>query len=221
MARTLGNYKTNVKRWLFNRPDCTPDLVKQFVNDVMYNLAIPFRFHAFESTQDINVVSGTASYALGSTLYAVESVRDVYNKMLLNPMTPELYDEVYDVDASLASPENYMLYGSNITLWPTPDFTSTGGIRLRGIKLPTPLADDADEPEFPEDWHYTIELVAAADMAALFGMNERHMFLKNMALGQIDGKLEAHTIERRNNPVQFVPEKTRPINSRLLLADYD
>jgi hypothetical protein len=186
-----------VKKWILKNPDITDAEIQAVINKVYLSIAIPFRFHEIETIAYLNVVSGTKTYALTTaTLYALHAAYDrEYGKELevVDPWDTDVRAD--DEGITEGAPEKISRYGGNVYLYPTPDYTLTQGVKLYGVALPIALASDGASPVYPEDWHFFIELQSAATCSFMLGNDERGQLLQNLALGQLAGRQESHTIE--------------------------
>lgn len=216
---TRGEIVSNMNQWCLNRPGITTEIRRRILNQIYLSLAMPFRFHELETTHDLSIVSGTSSYEIDSDdMYAIHYARDLENGKRLEWMDWDEYTRLDDHTLT-GYPESVTRYGNNVYIYPTPDFTLNPGIRLYGLKLPDPMDDDNDVPVYPKDWHFILELSASAMCCFLFAMNERGMMLQNLALGQLSGRQEAHTLEAFFRHMRVTVEKSRPTPNFDILRD--
>lgn len=209
----LSVMREAVRVWLRNRPEATNTLIDSIINKVYLSMAMPFRFHETESEYLLDTVAGTREYALdSSTMYALHTAYDRQYGQELEVVDINQLDRIIDTEDYEGSPRKIARYGSGVKFDIAPDYTLTDGIILRGLSLPTELVDDADEPVYPKDWHWIIELQAASVLAFMFDMDERGQLLQNIALGQLTGRQESHTLEAFTKQMQILTGRPKGRN---------
>jgi hypothetical protein len=101
----------------------------------------------FESSQSVDIVDGTASYALPADYYktlGVDVLRSDNTYIALkkyNLAERNFYDNAGGVQREFTV---YRIRGSNIVLVPTPNWSETSGLRHLYIPAPSRLSNDSD-----------------------------------------------------------------------------
>ena len=193
---TKAEIRDAVRRWVMERPEATNELIDSVIHKVYISMATPFRFHELETSKVIDIVDGTGIYPLTTAeMYAVERVWNGYDGRWLDAGTIRDYQPRLDYDHT-GSPATFVRHGQSLYVWPTPNFDAVGGLTVYGLSLPAPLVSDTDEPVYPEDWHWVIEMGVASIVSFMLNMDERGQLLQNISMGQMAGRQEAHTIEK-------------------------
>ena len=100
----------------------------------------------FESTDSINIVSGTASYALPSDYLKTIAV-DIkvdggdYVNMPRYTMGERNMFSRYNLGTGDSELQHYRIRGSNMVIIPTPQYAETAGIVHRYVAVPATLTD--------------------------------------------------------------------------------
>lgn len=202
---TLDEIQAAVRVWALERPEATPTLIQSIVNKVYISMATPFRFHEVEQEYLLTTVAGTRDYALASEdLYALREAFNRYYGNSLDVVDISQLDRSLDYETIEGRPGKIARYGTGVRFDIAPDFSETDSIILRGVVLPPKLVTGTDEPVYPEDWHWIIELQSASVVCFMLGMEERGQLLQNIAMGQLAGRQEAHTIEAFTKQMQLI-----------------
>lgn len=206
MAMNRGQIRTYVLQYLGKRSDVTTALADDFINQSYLELAASFFFKLLEQVDvGTTTVASTSSYSLPTKNLYVDSITDLTNKRKLEAKDMEWYqDQDHEEDGQ---PLYWVHSVDEIILQPIPD--GVYDLRIVGRKLPTVITSDATIPDLPENWHLILALHAAADLAFMFGMDERGMMLKNEMLGKISAAMEVRTFERMRQYGQITVQKTK------------
>jgi hypothetical protein len=193
-----AKYRTLVKRWLNEAADK--------VNEKM-------RLPGSEGhSQLIDLTAGEDEYALGVEVLKIDSLR--YGARNLIEADINELDEF--PAESRGMPTHFSLYGSTITVWPTPD--STYELDARYTTAITPMVNDSDPPAVPGQYadvlinYAKAKAFAAEDdpeMSAFF-MGQHKEELREMRIAlqertrnrprQIQGMMVARTNPRFERP---------------------
>jgi hypothetical protein len=137
----------------------------------LYDLLVAARGHEYYlSSSAINIVAGTASYALPATFYQDKGVILEWNAKDHEPVDD--YERVL-ARAGYAnlgiwspwSPKAYRLVAGNLEFVPTPTSAVTG--RLRFIPALAPLTNDVDTFDGVNGWEKLVALRVAMEMRAV------------------------------------------------------
>ena len=212
---TLEEIRANVRQWLQNRPDAEPAFIDGIINKVYISLATPFRFHEVESEYLLTTVAGQRDYAVStSDLYALRTAYDRYYGRSLDVVDIDVLDRQMDYETIEGAPTMIARYGSIVRFDTAPDFSESDSILLRGIVLPAPLTSGDQSPVYPDDWHWIIELQTASVCAFMYGMEERGQLLQNIAMGQLAGRQEPHTIEAFTKQMRLIAGYRQKVSSK-------
>jgi hypothetical protein len=109
---------------------------KQAILDAVSEVARSVRLPAAETTYTVPVVAGTADYALPSDfIRALGAYRTADDVRLYEQTT----DEADQSDTATGLPYAFSVYGTTLTLYPTPNASTA--IILRYLKEPSTLGD--------------------------------------------------------------------------------
>lgn len=106
------------------------------------------------TTSTVNTIVGTSTYSLPTDFNKIISLRNTSlapNDNLEDIRDIRLYDEL---DAQSGTPNQYVIDGSNIVVYPTPNAVQT--LVLRYWKGPTDLGA-TEAPAWSSDYHYLLE----------------------------------------------------------------
>lgn len=133
-----------------------------YLNDGYYDMAR--RTKLLRDVSAINTVAGTAEYPLPAGFILEKRV--TFNSTRIKKTTVEMIDQIdreKDLASNTGTPFNYYIWGLKLGLYPTPDQTEVGKLKLYYTRLPlVVLAVDADIPELPTDMHEDIVRYAVA-----------------------------------------------------------
>lgn len=121
----------------------------------LYDMLVAANQDYYESTQSINVVSGTASYALDATFYKSIGVdvllADGTYRSLRKYNRSERTQHEY-TNAANREDTMYRIRGANMVFIPTPTWTVTAGIRHYYVPAPTKLTTGSDTVDGISGW---------------------------------------------------------------------
>lgn len=133
-----------------------------YINDGYNDLAR--RTKLLRDVSSINVVSGTAEYALPAGFILEKRV--TFRGSRIKKTTIEMIDQVdwdKDLTTNTGIPVNYYIWGLKLGLYPTPNVTEASALKLYFTRLPlVALVADGDIPELPLDMHEDIVRYAVA-----------------------------------------------------------
>lgn len=155
------------------------DIIR-WINDAQLQITID-QSELLETVGTADIISGQADYTLPSDLDTLRSL--MYNNFRLRGLSFAQFNEYLDGFKATASqggygngtPEVFMVYGSTVTLFPTPQQSLTGGLRIYYAKHPATVATLADSLGVPTRYHNSVvefclkqayELDENPDMAA-------------------------------------------------------
>jgi len=131
--------------------------LSRIINMGYFELARNVEFHDLISTQTINTVDGTRTYAEATALQRVKSVIDETNTTNLRRVSLE---NILRMDpANKGIPERWARGGGNFYLDPVPDAVYV--IKVYHSISPTVLAVDTDTTVLDSVWDQAILLLAA------------------------------------------------------------
>ena len=132
----------------------TDVLLNDFLNEGQTEAAIRGRL-LFEEGITISITSGTADYALNSSVLGIYSAHTVTLARQLDYVDADYMDRLYGAGwrAETGQPSKYLtnIETGMLQLYPIPEDDDT--LRLRAWRLPTAMTDDADTPEIRAEHH--------------------------------------------------------------------
>ena len=148
--------------------------VKQWINEAQRIVALRTSLRTQQDSETYATANGVAVETVPSDFARIIDIRNSDTQDLLQPIELRQFD---DLPSSSGQPYYYVLIGSEITLYPTPD--GIYPLVLRYWKMPADLSADNDEPGIPERYHHL--LVRFALMRAYQRENdyEAATFFKN------------------------------------------
>lgn len=119
---------------------------------------------ALEKTAFVNLVAGQSSYTLPTDLLILRALRFKYPTMnsfsRLSFKSMQQFDEEIDgwdgTGYNNSSPSYFTLYEGNALLFPTPDTSSTNGLKVLYNQKPADVDDVLDTLALPIIYHNTI-----------------------------------------------------------------
>ncbi len=206
---TYAEMQARVLVMINNRPGQT-QLIKDTLNERMVSLGLPFRFKKLEISEEVGGSYKLNSYLLVSAFQVVDFVTDRTNGNKLEGGDIEWYDQ-QRLDM-YGDPTHFVHYGSMLYLFPAP--RASGTLVVRGRRFPVNMVNATDVCELPVDWHPIVVKLAASEILFILGHDERAMVFKNEALGEISGRQEIRSMERRNRIGQIGIVRGRPRRGR-------
>lgn len=131
------------------------EYIEKRLNDGQAYVAAQTDFRELMDTESYTTSSGDNTYTLPSDfvrLYNVELVQADGNVIPLSPESLVSYET--KSAAATGQPQLYVIQGSTLELWPTPDQAFT--IRLRYYRKPAALNNSIDVPEIPGIYHHLL-----------------------------------------------------------------
>ena len=147
----------------------TPDVLIDLIDEANKELEAERDWPWRETSATITTVAGTASYAMPSTWLRTTSIRETNEQPLMELTSIDL--DYQNPGGATGQPTAFAVYGSTLTLSPTPDAVRT--FTHRYIRDVPQLAWDADEPLMPAMFHPAIVSAAAAISYERQGADQR------------------------------------------------
>lgn len=156
----------------------------------------------FESEQSIDIVSGTASYALSSDYYKtigvdIKTGGDYINMPRYTLAERNMFSR-YNLGTGDSELGHYRIRGSNLVVIPTPSYSETAGIVHRYVAVPSDLLQDGDTLDGIlgwEDW-----IVYKCLIKFIGGKEEGDPSVWVQLLSQMDQRLDQMKMRDRNEP---------------------
>jgi hypothetical protein len=121
---------------------------QQKLNEGQAYICAQTDFRELESTTDLTLVSGTASYALPtdySRLRTINRIETDSTAEALRSMEKPAFDLLVPSDGE---PTRFLIQGSTVKVWPTPD--ASGTVRLNYFATPITLISGEVAPNTPQ-----------------------------------------------------------------------
>lgn len=139
----------------------TDDDIVNWVNDAQLQISVDNE-ELLETTATSDIVSGQADYTSPTNVNILRSL--MYNNFRLRSLSFAEFNEYIDGFKATASqggfgngtPEVFMVYGGTITLFPTPNTSITGGLRIYYSRHPATITTLADSLSVPTRYHNSI-----------------------------------------------------------------
>lgn len=156
---TLGELTAEVLTHQFSEPKYKP-LVERWLNQAQRRAVIESELRTQEASETYATVSEQSGYALPTDFARLIDIFNSETSQLLVPLETKQFDSI---PASTGRPYFYTVFGSNLTLYPTPD--AVYPLTLRYWRLPVDMVAESDTPEIPVQYH---ELLIAYAMRQAF-----------------------------------------------------
>jgi len=127
----------------------TPADAGIWVNQALYQLDSDLRWNRQRET--INGVLGTRHYDLDADVREILTV--AWNGTLLQRLTSEQEIAQHDANDGQDTPGYWSLWGSELSLYPTPKASVAAGIQLLTVRTPLALVSDETIPTLPAHTH--------------------------------------------------------------------
>ena len=132
----------------------TPARKSRWINSAYRHVSMPsvFRHRELEVSQDVTLVTSTASYSLNSDLWAIQSV---YNTTSLRErrLRPRSMRQLDSMLTTLGEPTLYARWGNTIHLRRVPSSSFNGDtLRVRYWDRPSLLSADSDLSVLTDEW---------------------------------------------------------------------
>jgi hypothetical protein len=132
-----------------------PTDLLDFMNDAQVDIAR--KTDILRTSTAINVVNGTEAYPMPVDFIEVQRVTLSGNKLYKTTWQEiDLKDPYKDSGPTLGVPTTYHREGNQIYLYPIPNSSITGGLKIYYSKTPIVLVNDNDIPEIPLSMHEDI-----------------------------------------------------------------
>lgn len=139
----------------------TTDDIIRWINDAQLQISIDNE-ELLETMATADIVAGQADYATPANMNTLRSL--MYNNFRIRGLSFAEFNEYIDGwKAPVAQggygngkPEVFMVYGGSITLFPTPDQSLTGGMRIYYSRHPASVGTLADGLGVPDRYHNSI-----------------------------------------------------------------
>lgn len=137
----------------------------RLVNTALDRVALAANWKELEFTANLAFTSGSQTATLGTDMRAVLGVLD-QNGVPLDEKTVDAWEDLYEGDPTTGTPSAYCVYEANssgtiiVKLWPIPNASVTG--KVKGLRRPALLVNDADVPQLPPELHHLILKEAVA-----------------------------------------------------------
>lgn len=169
------------------------------VNNALYELILKVRMKEFHLTTAFSCVVDKADYAFASNEFAVFTVKDLDNDVVLSSREITQLDDISDdLTSGEGAPTKWSIWETNIILYDkVPD--DTYSMRRRGLKRPARLAAGTDAPTIQDEWD---DLLVVLSISKAF-----------LAIGEVDDAAKYRTqldalIVGRETPEQARKEHT-------------
>lgn len=137
------------------------DDIIRWVNDAQAEIANENE-ELLETVATADIVVGQADYSIPTDMNVLRSL--MYNNFRIRGLSFAQFNEYLDGFKATPSqggygngnPEVYMTYGGLITLFPTPNQSITGGLRIYYSKNPPSVGTLADGLGLPDRYHPTV-----------------------------------------------------------------
>lgn len=141
----------------------TNDDIIRWINDSQIEI-VKTNDTALQTSSFISLVADQSTYTLPTDLLILRSLRYKYADMLsysaLKYKNMQQFDESVDgwdgTRYNSANPILFTMYEGNVVLFPTPDQSSTNGLKLLYNKKPADVVDTTDALPLPLIYHNTI-----------------------------------------------------------------
>lgn len=217
MAFTLGDIADKVRKRIKDSAYDTSE-TKDYINDTLNDIYNECYLRFMETSQNYTLVDGVSDITNGSGLPTdfVQAINlTLTTTGLETRLIPKDYREIEllypdPLDTTVYPkniPQYWYIYGDDIFVFPTPNSAYT--VKLRYLKKPTLLSDDADVPELPSEFAEILVCGAAGrilqvkdmyDQAAIQQNKYDELLQKLVARYSVD-QIGAATVMRINKNV--------------------
>lgn len=172
---------------------------KKYVNRAYLQMAMSFQFYGVETKTTFNTAAADNDYDIGTVAVGAKDIVAIYNNTQDYPLVQR--DIVWweatleDPTTVTGEPTDWVRYGDDILLYPTPDAIYEMNIRYK--TNPAEMTTDGESPVFPEEWHEAIVLSAMSKAAFFYGFDNKGINMKNEALALISALQEEPTMASR------------------------
>lgn len=139
-----------------------PDIIR-WINDAQIEI-VKRNEAALQKTSFIDLVANQAQYTMPTDLLLLRSLRYKFNSMQsysnLDYKSMQQFDESIDgwdgTFFTAGQPQFFTLFEGKVLLFPTPDQSSTNGLKVLYNQKPTDVTVAGDSPALPAIYHPTI-----------------------------------------------------------------
>lgn len=139
----------------------TDDDIIRWINDAQLQI-VTDNEELLETVATANIVATQADYTLPTDLNTLRSL--MYNNFRIRSLSFAEFNEYIDGFKAPVSgggygngkPEVFMVFGSTVTLFPTPDTSITNGLRIYYAKYPSSVGTLADGLGVPDRYHLSV-----------------------------------------------------------------
>lgn len=149
--------RTLIRDWVRSQSmtetdDLADTKLDAILNDGIYNIATLFDWPYLATSTTVNFVADQQAYDLPADMQKISKVVVTGGKVLNEVSPNRMWDTYGDNFPSQTTPTMFFLWGNKIHFVATPD-VSSGSATIYYFKEPTVLTDDAQEPEFADQFH--------------------------------------------------------------------
>lgn len=156
----------------------TDDDIIRWINDAQLQISIDNE-DLLETVGTADIIANQADYSTPADMNQLRSL--MYDNMRIKNLSFNEFNEYLDgfkdpSNFGSGIPQVFMIYGSTITLFPAPNQSITGGLRIYYAKHPATVSTLADNLGLPTRYHNSIvdfclksayEMDENADMSAM------------------------------------------------------
>jgi hypothetical protein len=124
--------------------------IEKKINQGQEYIAAQIDFRVLLTTHTVTTVSSTATYALPSDFQRLFNVTITDPAGQVIPLSAEPLNQLETQPVATGQPQQYVIEGNNLRLYPTPDAAYT--VKLRYYRLPEALVNANDVPETPPEY---------------------------------------------------------------------
>ncbi|MBS1863008.1 MAG: hypothetical protein JSS68_15005 [Actinobacteria bacterium] len=135
-------------------------LVRTWLNQAQRRVVLESNLRTQDESATVTTEVGKSAYSLPSDFARIIDLHNPTTQELLTPIDIKSLDAL---PASTGLPYSYVISGTNILLYPTPD--AVYSLSLRYWRLPEDMVSDSDTPEVPAQYQ---ELLIAFAMKKAF-----------------------------------------------------
>jgi hypothetical protein len=180
----------------------TNDDVIRWINDGQIAI-VKRNDSALQKTTTLNLIAGQSVYALPADLLILRSLRYKYTSHAsysrLAYKSIQQFDEQVDGwDGSLyndAAPRFFTKDENNVILFPTPDESATGGLKVLYNQVPVSVTSTSDDLSLPLIYHSTIDTYCMWQASLLDEDHEPALMYQSNFQQGIDESMSSETKE--------------------------
>lgn len=136
----------------------TDDDIIRWINDAQLEISVANE-DLLETVGTADIIANQADYSMPADINQLRSL--MYDNMRIKYLSFNEFNEYLDgfkdpTNYGSGIPQVFMIYGSTVTLFPAPNQSITGGLRIYYAKHPALVANLADTLGVPTRYHNTI-----------------------------------------------------------------